>query len=53
MSYKRNYKYPQAHDEEVETQIKEMIKLGIIQKSKSPYCSPIWIVPKKSDASGK
>jgi len=30
-----------------------MIEQVIIRKSKSPYCSPIWIVPKKSDASGK
>lgn len=26
---------------------------GIIQDSDSPYCSPLWIVPKKKDASGK
>lgn len=50
--YKKPYKYPQAYDQEVDTQIKDMIKQGIIRKSKSPYCSPIWIVPKKSDASG-
>jgi len=30
-----------------------MIEQEIIRKSKSPYCSPIWIVPKKSDASSK
>lgn len=30
-----------------------MIEQKIIWKSKSPYCSPIWIVPKKSDAAGK
>jgi len=30
-----------------------MIEQKIIRKSKSPYCSPIWIVPKKIDASGK
>jgi len=30
-----------------------MIEQKIIWKSKSPYCSPIWIVPKKSDDSGK
>lgn len=33
--------------------MKEIIEQGIIRKSNSPYCSPIWIVPKKSDASGK
>lgn len=51
--YKRPYKYPQAYDQEVNKQINEMIEQGIIKKSKSPYCSPIWIVPKKMDASGK
>jgi len=30
-----------------------MIEQGIIHKSKSPYCPPIRMVPKKSDASGK
>jgi len=30
-----------------------MIEQGTIRKPKSPYCSPIWIVTKKSDASGK
>jgi len=30
-----------------------MIEQGTIRKPKSPYCSPILIVTKKSDASGK
>jgi len=47
------YKYPQTFDEEVNKQINEMIEQRIIHKSKSPCCSPICIVPKKSDASGK
>lgn len=51
--YKKPYKYPQAFGNEVNNQINEMLQQNIIQKSKSPYCSPIWIVPKKSDASGK
>jgi len=51
--YRKPYKYPQTFDEEVNKQINEMIEQGIVRKSKSPYCSPIWIVPKKSDASGK
>lgn len=51
--YKKPYKYPQTFDQEVNKQIQEMIEQGIIRKSKSPYCSPIWIVPKKPDASNK
>ena len=30
-----------------------MLDQGIIQHSTSPFTSPIWIVPKKLDASGK
>nr|XP_049466988.1 uncharacterized protein LOC125908330 [Anopheles coluzzii] len=30
-----------------------MLKTGVIQPSSSPYSSPIWVVPKKTDASGK
>ena len=47
-----SYRYPQIHEEEVERQIQEMINQGIIRKSNSPYNAPIWIVDKKSDASG-
>lgn len=49
--YKHPYRYPQILDDEVNKQIKEMLEQGIIRKSNSPYCSPIWIVPKKEDAS--
>lgn len=50
--YRRPYTYPYIYDNEVENQIADMIKQGIVRKSKSPYCSPIVIVPKKMDASG-
>jgi len=51
--YKKPYKYPQAFDQEFNKQINEIIEQKIIRKSKSPYCSPIWIVLKKNYASGK
>ena len=38
---------------EIESQVKEMLAKGIIEKSNSPYNAPVWVVPKKQDASGK
>lgn len=49
----KTYRYPHVHKAEVEKQINEMLEDGIIQNSISPWTSPIWIVPKKLDASGK
>lgn len=51
--YSRYYPYPMHLKEEVEKQIQELLQQGIIRPSKSPYNSPIWIVPKKADASGQ
>lgn len=47
------YRFPEAHKEEVNKQIQKMLDQGIIRPSSSPYCSPLWVVPKKSDASGQ
>lgn len=49
----KSYRYPFIHKQEVQRQISDMLAKGIIQPSTSPWCSPIWIVPKKPDASGK
>lgn len=49
--YSKLYRYPEVHKEEVNRQIQEMLKDGIIRESTSPYNSPIWIVPKKQDFS--
>lgn len=51
--YSKFYPYPMHLKGEVEKQIKELLDQGIIRPSRSPYNSPTWIVPKKSDASGK
>lgn len=51
--YTKNYRYPHHFKEDVQKQIQEMLDNGIIRPSKSPYSSPIWVVPKKLDASGK
>ncbi|XP_043263448.1 uncharacterized protein LOC122403783 [Colletes gigas] len=49
----RQYRYPPIHQEEIQRQVTALLSQGIIQPSTSPYNSPLWIVPKKSDADGK
>lgn len=49
----KSYRYPFIHRQEVRDQIKKMLDQGIIQPSESAWSSPIWVVPKKIDASGK
>lgn len=48
----KSYRYPFCHRKEVQNQISKMLEQGIIQHSISPWTSPVWIVPKKLDASG-
>lgn len=50
--YSKSYPYPMALKNEVEKQINELLNDGIIRPSRSPYNAPVWIVPKKMDASG-
>lgn len=47
------YRFPEVLKPEVDKQINKMLKEEIIRPSLSPYNSPLWIVPKKMDASGK
>lgn len=49
----KTYRYPFCHKEEVGSQIRKMLDQKIIRPSNSPWSSPIWVVPKKKDASGK
>lgn len=51
--HSKSYRYPYVHTNEIKKQINEMLDKGIIRPSSSPWSSPIWIVPKKMDASGK
>ena len=51
--FKKPYRHPQTTEDEVRTQIEKQLDSGILKESKSPYNSPIMIVPKKMDASGK
>lgn len=49
----KNYRHPECHKTEIEKQIGEMLQKNIIEESDSPYNAPVWVVPKKLDASGK
>lgn len=51
-TYTKSYRYPHHFKKDIEEQIQEMLDNGIITHSESPYSSPIWVVPKKMDASG-
>lgn len=51
--FTKSYRYPHIHKEEVKSQINNMLDQGIIRPSISPWSSPVWVVPKKLDASGK
>lgn len=48
-----NHRYPQIHKKVVKTQISKMLSQGIILPSNSSLPFPVWVVPKKLDASGK
>uniref|UniRef100_A0A6V7LZN9 RNA-directed DNA polymerase n=1 Tax=Bracon brevicornis TaxID=1563983 RepID=A0A6V7LZN9_9HYME len=49
----RPHRMPHAQKEEVERQVQEMLKNGIIRPSHSQWNAPLLVVPKKLDASGK
>lgn len=47
----KTYRFPEIHKTEVRNQVDKMLKQNIIEPSNSPWSSPIWVVPKKLDAS--
>lgn len=49
--FSKIYRYPIIHEKEIEKQMNDMLKQGIIRESNSPYNFPLWIVPKKLDNS--
>lgn len=51
--YIKNFRYPYHLKQEIQKQISKLLDNKIIRPSISPYSSPVWIVPKKMDASGE
>lgn len=51
--FSKSYRYPYHLKNEIQIQIQKLLDNKIIQPSISPYSSPVWIVPKKLDASGR
>lgn len=51
--HQKVYPYPAAYAEEVKKQVDKLLADGIIRPSRSAWTSPVWIVPKKADASGE
>jgi len=47
------YRIPEVHREEVRRRTYQMLRDGIIEHSTSHWISPILVIPKKEDASGK
>ncbi len=42
----RPYRFPEARRQAIEEEIQQMLKLGVIEPSRSPWSSPIVLVPK-------
>ena len=49
----KSYRPPECHKEGIKKQLNDFKENGIIRDSSSPFNSPIRVVPKKEDASGK
>lgn len=49
----RSYRQAPKQRKEIQNQVDNLLKQGIIRESISPWSCPVHIVPKKADASGK
>lgn len=47
------YRFPPAHNDLVLKEMENLLASNIISHSKSPYNSPVWIVPKKDGENGE
>lgn len=51
--YTKNYRKPPMQNKIIQEQVDDLLAKGIIRESISPWSSPVHLVPKKSDLSGK
>lgn len=51
--YVKPFRHPHSMKEEIQKQVQKLLDNKVIRPSISPYSSPVWIVPKKVDASGQ
>lgn len=51
--YTKPYRLPYSQKSEIDKQIKNMLDDGIIEESRSPWSSPLLLVPKKLDNTGE
>ena len=49
----RQYRQPKAAQKALEENLKKYLELGIVQKSDSPWSSPLWAIPRKSTKDGE
>ena len=48
----RPYRYPHHHKTKIERLTQDLLKCGVISKSRSPYAAPVVLVHKRMDLSG-
>ena len=46
-TYAKQFSIPDAHMETIKTHVRDWLKLGIVESTKSPFNAPIFCVPKK------
>lgn len=51
--YTKQYRLPHAQKSELDKQIKNMLDTGIIEEARSPWSSPLLLVPKKLDSNNE
>jgi len=48
----RQYRFPVIYKDEINKRVNELLEQEIVKPSNSPYNTPVWIIPKKTDSKG-